>query len=146
MLAAHRHRCGIRHDRRCDVRACSALHVPSGTTLGRFAEYIPRAYNIGLAYIYKKWGATYDVNYTAGYPVVVGLTTAGAFTTGSYFRRELTIMNASVSYKVHPYATLFASINNIEQQGPERYTYTEERTRSVYIVPRSIKFGVNGQF
>jgi TonB-dependent receptor len=113
---------------------------------GQIAEYIPRAYNIGLAYIYKKWGATYDVNYTAGYPVVVGLTTAGAFTTGSYFRRELTIMNASLSYKIHPYATLFASINNIEQQGPERYTYTAERTRSVYIVPRSIKFGVNGQF
>jgi TonB-dependent receptor len=113
---------------------------------GQIAEYIPRAYNLGLAYVYKKWGATYDVNYTAGYPVEVGLTTTGAFTTCSYFRRELTIMNASLTYKVHPAATLFAAINNIEQQGPERYNYEPARTRSVYIVPRSIKFGINGQF
>jgi outer membrane receptor for ferric coprogen and ferric-rhodotorulic acid len=97
-------------------------------------------------YNYKKWGATYDVNYTAAYPVVVGITAAGAYTTGSYFRRPLTVMNASLSYRVHPSATLYLSVNNIEQQGPERYTYQADRTRSVYIVPRSVKFGVNGQF
>ena len=55
-------------------------------------------------------------------------------------------MNASLSYRLDRFATLFVSLNNIEQQGPERYTFQEDRTRSVYIVPRSIKFGVNGQF
>ena len=113
---------------------------------GQIAEYIPRAWNAGLMYNYKKWGATYDVNYTSAYPVVVGIAANGTFTSGSYFRRPLTVMNASLSYRVHPAATLYLSLNNIEQQGPERYTYQADRTRSVYIIPRSIKMGVNGQF
>jgi iron complex outermembrane recepter protein len=113
---------------------------------GQIAEYIPRAWNAGVMYNYGKWGASYDVNHTSAYPVVVGLATNGTFTSGSYFRRPLTIMNASLSYRLHPAATLYASINNIEQQGPERYTFQSDRTRSVYIIPRSIKFGVNGQF
>ena len=86
------------------------------------------------------------MNYTAAYPVVVGIAANGTFTSGSYFRRPLTVMNASLSYRVHRHATLYTSINNIEQQGPERYTFQEDRTRSVFIVARSIKFGVNGQF
>ena len=113
---------------------------------GQIAEYIPRAFNVGAMYTYKKWGASYDVNYTSAYPVVVGVSTTGAFTVGSYFRRELTIMNAGLTYKVRPSATLYLSINNIEQQGAERYTYDPDRTRSVYIAPRTIKFGLNGQF
>jgi iron complex outermembrane receptor protein len=113
---------------------------------GQIADYVPRAWNAGLMYNYKKWGATYDVNYTAAYPVVVGIAANGTFTSGSYFRRPLTVMNASLSYRLHRFATLYVSLNNIEQQGPERYTFQADRTRSVYVVPRSIKFGVNGQF
>jgi iron complex outermembrane receptor protein len=116
---------------------------------GQIADYVPRSYNLGLAYTYKKWGATYDVNYTGIYPYVVGLTSTGGVTgvsTGSYFRKPLTIMNASLTYKLHPAATLFLSINNIEQKGQERYRFEPNRTQSVFVTPRSIKFGVNGQF
>ncbi|MDO8541840.1 MAG: TonB-dependent receptor [Opitutaceae bacterium] len=113
---------------------------------GQIADYVPRAWNAGLMYNYKKWGATYDVNYTASYPLVVGVAATGGFTTGSYFRRPLTVMNASLTYRVHPAATLYLSMYNIEQEGQERFTYQADRTRSVYVVPRSIKFGVNGQF
>jgi hypothetical protein len=55
-------------------------------------------------------------------------------------------MNVGVSYKVLPQATLFLNLNNIEQEGPERFTYIESRPRSLWIVPRSLKFGVTGQF
>lgn len=113
---------------------------------GQIQDYIPRAYNIGVMYNYKKWGASYDVNYTHSYPVVVGIAANGTFTSGSYFRRPLTVMNAGLTYKVHPTSTLFVSLNNLEQQGPERYTFEPNRTRSVFIVPRSIKFGISGQF
>jgi TonB-dependent receptor len=116
---------------------------------GQIADFVPKSYNIGLAYIYRKWGATYDVNYTGIYPFVVGLTTTGGVTgvsTGSYFRKPLTIMNAGLTYKLNPAATLFLSVNNIEEKGQVRYIYTVERTRSVFVAPRSIKFGVNGQF
>ena len=35
---------------------------------------------------------------------------------------------------------------NIAQQGPEEYMFEQPRTRSIWIVPRTLKFGITGQF
>jgi hypothetical protein len=95
-----------------------------------------------VLYTYKKFGASYDLNCTGQYPIVFSPTAP----TGNRFRREWTVMNVGVSYKVLRNATLFLNLNNLEQEGPEQFTYVESRPRSLYIVPRSLKFGVTGQF
>ncbi len=109
---------------------------------GQIADFVPRAYNAGLSYFYRKFGASFDVNYTAAYPIVYSLTTP----TSSIFRDSWTMMNTGVSYQVRTGVTVFANLNNIAQEGPRRYIFTESRVRSQWVVPRSVKIGVSGQF
>jgi TonB-dependent receptor len=109
---------------------------------GQVAGFIPRAYNAGLIYNYKKFGASVDVNYTGKYPTVYSLTTP----TSNIYRDSWKMLNAGVSYRVHRDATLFLNINNIAQEGPRQYIFTESRVRSQWIVPRAVKLGVTGQF
>lgn len=118
----------------------------SGTTElknGQVVGFIPRAYNAGLLYNYRKFGASFDMNYTGRYPVGYSLTSPG---NGNIYRYALTTMNAGVTYRVRPEATLFLNLNNFTEEGARQYTYMESRHRLQYIVPRTIKFGVTGQF
>ena len=110
---------------------------------GQVAGFVPRAYNVGLLYNYRTFGASFDMNYTGKYPVAYSLTSPG---NGNLYRDSWRVMNAGVTYRVRPEATLFLNVNNIAQEGPRQYTYLEGRTRSLWIVPRSVKFGVTGQF
>ncbi len=110
---------------------------------GQVANFIPRAYNVGLLYYYRKFGASFDMNYTGRYPVAYSLTSPG---NGNIYRDAWRVMNAGVTYKVRPEATLFFNVNNIAQEGPRQYMFQESRTRSQWIVPRTVKFGVTGQF
>ena len=110
---------------------------------GQVAGFVPRAYNAGLLYNYNKFGASFDVNYTGRYPVGYSLTSPG---NGNIYRKSWTVMNAGVTYKVRPEATLFLNVNNIAEQGPEQYTYLETRSRSQWVVARAVRFGVTGQF
>jgi iron complex outermembrane recepter protein len=110
---------------------------------GQVAGFIPRAFNVGLLYQYRKFGASFDMNYTGRYPVGYSLTSPGS---GNIYRDAWKIMNAGVTYKLRSEATLFFNINNIAQEGAEQYTFLESRHRSGWIVPRTVKFGVTGQF
>ncbi len=109
---------------------------------GQVAGFVPRAYNIGLLYNYRKLGASYDVNYTGRYPTVFSLTAPG----GNIYRDKILRMNASVTYKVRPNATAFVSLSNIEEADTNIYTYIPSRPRTTLIGSRSLKFGVTGQF
>ncbi len=109
---------------------------------GQLAGFIPRAYNIGLLYTYKKFGATYDMNYTGGWPVVFSTTTA----TSNRIREPWTVMNASVTYTVFRNTTAFLSMSNLAQEGRREYIFDPSRVRSTWVIPRSIKFGIRGQF
>ncbi|MEY2878270.1 MAG: hypothetical protein RLZZ15_650 [Verrucomicrobiota bacterium] len=110
---------------------------------GQVAGFIPRAYNVGLLYNYRKFGASFDMNYTGKYPVAYSLTSPG---NGNIYRDAWRVMNAGLSYRVRPEATLFFNVNNIAQEGPRQYMFMESRTRSQWVVPRTVKFGVTGQF
>ncbi len=106
------------------------------------ANFIPKAYNVGLMYNYGKFGANWDVNYTGSWPL---LNSVPGSTTARY-RKPWTVMNAGVSYKITREATAFLAASNIAQEGREEYIYTPDRTRSIWVIPISLKFGVTGQF
>jgi len=110
---------------------------------GQVAGFVPRAYNAGLLYTYNKFGASFDVNYTGRYPVGYSLTSPG---NGNIYRKSWTVMNAGITYKVRPEATLFLNVNNLAEEGPAQYTYLETRSRSQWVVARAVRFGVTGQF
>jgi TonB-dependent receptor len=112
---------------------------------GQRAGFIPRAYNVGLQYAFKKFGASFDMNYTGRYPTVYTLT-ATPNSNNFVYRQPWTLMNVGVSYKVRPEATLFLNINNLNQEGAKQYTFSPDRPRSQWIVPRAVKFGVDGRF
>jgi outer membrane receptor protein involved in Fe transport len=107
------------------------------------AGFIPRAYNVGLTYTYGKWGASYDINYTGRWPVLNVNTTSPV---GNRFREPWTIMNAGISYRVLPEATLFANVSNLAEEGRQEYIFSPSRVRSEWVIPRSLKFGVTGRF
>jgi len=110
---------------------------------GQVPGFIPRSYNFGLMYNNRKFGASYDVSYTGKFPVGYSLTSPG---NGNVYRQEVTTMNVGVTYKYRPNTQFFMTLNNFEQQGVTQYVYNENRTSFQRIVPRSIKFGVTGQF
>lgn len=109
---------------------------------GQIAGFIPRSYNIGVLYRYQKFSFNFDVNYIGRYPIVYS--SAGAV--GNRFRPERTLMNAGLTYDVLRNTTLFVNLNNIEQEGPSEFIYNEDRPRSMWITPRSVKFGITGRF
>ena len=111
-------------------------------TNGQLAGFIPRSYNVGLMYAYRNFGASYDVNYTGGWPVVYSTTSAA----GNRFREPWTVMNAGITYKVHRDATAFLSVNNLAEEGRREYIFDPSRVRSNWTIPRTLKFGVSGQF
>ncbi len=113
-----------------------------GLKNGQVAGFVPRAYNVGLQYAYKKFGASFDVNYTGKFPVTYS-TTSGV---GNRFREEWTVMNAGLTYQIRPETTLFMSVNNIAQEGRQEYIFNESRPRTMWVIPRTLKFGVTGQF
>jgi iron complex outermembrane receptor protein len=106
------------------------------------ANFIPRTYNIGLQYVYGKFGASWDLNYTDAWPLL----NATPGSTAARYRAPWTVMNAGVSYKILHDTTAFISVNNYAEEGREEYIYIPSRTRSIWNIPRSIKFGVTGQF
>lgn len=109
---------------------------------GQIANFVPRAYNVGLLYAYGNFGASFDVNYTGRWPIVFSTTSAAA----SRFREPWTVMNAGVSYKIYRDTTAFVNIANIAEEGRQEYIFIPERPRSMWIIPRSVKFGVTGRF
>ncbi len=110
---------------------------------GQVAGFIPRAYNAGLTYAYKKFSASFDMNYTGKYPVAYSLTSPG---NGNIYRDAWKTMNVGFSYRVRPDATFFLNVSNIAQEGARQYTYLESRVRSQWVVPRALKFGIDGRF
>lgn len=110
---------------------------------GQVAGFVPRAYNFGLLYNYRKFGASFDVNYTGRYPTGYSLTSPGS---GNIYRDRIVRMNVGVTYKVRPNATAFLNLNNLDEEDTNIYTYSPSRPRQTLIASRSLKFGVTGQF
>lgn len=129
-----------------DVRTSAVFNgiaYAPGQVVGSAGQwYVPRTYNLGLQYFYGKFGANFDVNYTAQFPIAFGLTSLGS----NQFREKRTVMNTGVSYQVRPELTVFLNVNNLSEEGLETYTSIESRHRQFYVLPRSIKFGVTGRF
>ncbi len=118
----------------------------TGTTVlktDQVANFIPELGNFALQYTYKRFGASYDLNYSSAYPQAVSLTSPG---NGNIWRRSLVTHNFGVNYRLRTNMTLFANANNFTQNGPELYTYIPNRPRQLLISPVFIKFGVSGQF
>ena len=110
---------------------------------GQVAGFIPRSYNFGLSYNYKKFGASYDINYTGRFPVGYSLTSPGS---GNVYRNSMMVQNAGLTYRLRPQVQLFLNVSNLGEVGPVQYTYIENRVSLDKIVPRAIKVGLTGQF
>ena len=104
--------------------------------------FIPRTGNLRVLYNYKRFGASAAVNYTSSH--IVGFTAIGS--PSNFYRDKLITLNTGVTYRLRPEATLYIEVNNITEQGPERYTFTESRIRAINNGGMTVSFGVSGQF
>jgi outer membrane receptor protein involved in Fe transport len=121
----------------------NGLSYAPGQVVGSAGQwYVPRTYNVGLQYFYGKFGASYDVNYTAQFPIVYGLTTPGT----NAFRESRILQNTGVSYQIRPEITLFLNVNNLTEANLVNYTSLESRHRLFYVMPRTLKLGMSGRF
>jgi hypothetical protein len=55
-------------------------------------------------------------------------------------------MNAGVTYRFRRDTTAFLSVNNLAEEGRREYIFDPSRIRSNWVIPRSLKFGITGQF
>lgn len=107
----------------------------TGTTVlntNQVANFVPELANFALQYTYKRFGASYDLNYSSAYPQAVSLTSPG---NGNIWRRSLVTHNIGVNYRLRSDMTLFANANNFTESGPELYTYIRDRPRQLLISP-----------
>ncbi len=111
---------------------------------------VPVTGNFGLLYTYKKWGGSFDVNFTDEYAIQVSLPLNNGLPitnpNGNFYRKALTTMSAGVNYRLRPNATAFFTVNNFASQGPSIYVYQPDRLRQDIRQSLSLSFGVNGQF
>ena len=117
-----------------------------GTTAiadGKLGGFIPKAYNVGLLYTQGNFGASFDVNYTGAWPVLNVSATAPQT---NRFREPWRVMNAGVTYRFQRDTTAFLSVNNLAEAGRREYIFDASRVRSNWVIPRSLKFGITGQF
>jgi TonB-dependent receptor len=111
---------------------------------------VPITGNLGLLYTYKKWGGSFDVNFTdeyttsQAYPINNGLPVTNP--NGNFYRKALTTMSVGATYRILPSSTLFLTVNNFASQGPQIYTYQPDRIRQDIRQTLSFSLGVNGQF
>jgi TonB-dependent receptor len=109
----------------------------------QIAGFVPKAFNIGLLYAYKNFGASFDVNYTGEYPTNYNSATPGG---SNFYRYDITRYNAGVTYRFMRNQTVFLSVNNIGEEGTSIYTYTPIRPRQMFVASQTLKFGITGQF
>jgi iron complex outermembrane receptor protein len=129
-----------------------AQTAPSLLTARQIPGVIPRSGNLGLQYNYAKFGATFDVNYTGEYAppsnsfgTVVNVTTVPLVQLIAY-RKSLTRLNAGLTLRVRPDATLFFNASNLGETGPEVYLANQSRPRHQFNSLMSLSLGVTGQF
>lgn len=118
----------------------------TGTTVlntNQVPNFVPETANFGLQYKYRKFGGSFDLNYSSAYPQSVSLTAPGI---GNVWRRSLVTHNLGITYDLRTNMTLFANANNFLENGPELYTFTPNRPRQLLIAPTFIKFGITGSF
>ena len=113
-----------------------------GFSTNQIAGFIPKAYNVGLLYTYKKFGASFDMNYTDSWAVVNATPGSAA----NRFREPWRVMNAGVNYAIFRDTTLFMNVSNLAQEGRQEYIFQPDRPRHMYVIPRAVKFGVTGRF
>ena len=132
-----------------DLFFTAAQTVPNKRKTKEIPGMLPKAGNLGLSYTKGKFGATFDLNYTGEYADSVAATlgaNTASFNQLIVYRKDLVTMNAGVSYRLRPDATLYVNWNNITEQGSERYLVEEARWRQRVASPMSIVFGVQGTF
>lgn len=117
----------------------------AATTIGNgaVAGFIPRSYNVGLTYTYGRFMGGWDMNFTGRYPVVNVSTTAPQ---GNRFREPWKVMNLQFSYKFYRDNAVFLNVSNLTEEGRNEYIFVPSRMRSEWVIPRALKFGVNGRF
>lgn len=113
-----------------------------GFTTNQVANFVPKAYNVGVIYAYKKFGASFDLNHTGSWAVVNAVPGSAS----NRFRDAWTVMNAGVSYAVFRDTTLFMNVANLAEEGRTEYIFEPGRPRHMWVIPRAVKFGVTGRF
>lgn len=132
-----------------DLFFTAAQTVPNKRNTKEIPGVLPTAGNFGLQYTKGKFGASFDLNYTSEYADSVAATlgaNTAAFNQLIVYRKDLLTMSTGISYRLSSDATLYLNVNNLTEQGSERYLVTEERWRQRVASPMSIVFGVTGTF
>ena len=121
----------------------NGIEYGPGQVVGSAGQwYVPRTYNVGLSYVYRNFGATWDVNYTSQFPLAFSTTAPQT----NIYRLPRYLMAAGLTYQIRPEATVFLSVANIEQEPLNDYRYVTTRHYRQYNTPRSLKLGVTGRF
>lgn len=132
-----------------DLFFTAAQTVPNKRKTKEIPGILPRIANFGLLYTYKKFGASLDLNYSGEYADTVAATigaNTAAFDQLIVYRKALTTLNAGVTYRLSPDATLYLNASNLTEQGSERYLVNEARWRQRVASPMLLIFGVTGTF
>jgi hypothetical protein len=62
------------------------------------------------------------------------------------YRKSLTRLNAGLTLRIRPDATLFFNASNLGETGPEVYLANQSRPRHQFNSLMSLSLGVTGQF
>ncbi|OAM89898.1 TonB-dependent receptor [Termitidicoccus mucosus] len=106
-------------------------------------KFVPESFNMGFVFKYMNFWGRISSTYTGEY-----LDNYSSDPSQNRYKCARTICNASVSYKVNKFMTLFCDMTNIFDTPQEWYRATGHPERLVYHIENGPKLtiGVNGRF
>ncbi|MES2692460.1 MAG: TonB-dependent receptor, partial [Verrucomicrobiota bacterium] len=120
-------------------RFTGAVPIATNDVIG----FIPRAGNVRLVYNYRKFSASIAANYTGHHIHPLSVLTP---VQNRFYRDDLVRVNASASYKIASYATVYIDATNIFEENIKTYRYIPSRVRQEIWSGMTVNIGVNGQF
>lgn len=107
----------------------------------KLAGFVPKTGNAGLNFRYRKFGARGLVNFTG-----TTLTNPSTNPAAERFQYARKVVNLSLSYDLHPRATLFLDGANLFNEPIRYYRFVESRQQQSTITGTAFTLGVSGRF
>ena len=108
----------------------------------RLAGFVPRTYNAGLSYDWRRFGARLEYHYKSAYLSSVN-------TTNLFLSNTVTddpTVDVNLSYKLRPALTLFVDVVNIFNNSPDWYSGQIKRIDMSELYGTRVNFGISGRF
>lgn len=112
-----------------------------GNGAGELANFVPRTYNAGLTFTWKRWEARATFHYKSGY-----LTTYAAAPVSQIRATDDPTTDLNLQYRLRPGFTVFVDYINVFNNSPDWWSVSSRHVLMSELYGARLNVGVSGRF